>query len=623
MGIATVILEICLLLGPVLSTDNYSCGGVLSQSSGRISSPSYPGNYPNNAKCVWDIEVPNNYRVTVVFTDVQLEGGCNYDYIEVFDGPHHSSPLLSRVCEGARGSFTSSSNSMSIRFVSDGSIVKKGFEAEYYPSLFIGMTKLLCQQNHMQARVSMGYLQFLGHSARDLFIPSSNGSYQCQPQITLSHVTFTIPYSGCGTIEQVDDDTITYSNFLKAAVSSGIIKRKKDVHIRVSCKMLQNRWVNMMYIANDTLKVKNIQQGKFKVNISFYTSSSFLHRVTSNPYYVDLNQVLYLQAEILHPNTSLALFADTCVASPNSSDFTSLTYDLIRGGCVKDETYQSYDQPLPHIVRFKFSSFHFLSRFPSMYLQCKMVVCSANNASSRCHRGCVVRAKRDVGSYQEKVNVILGPIQLQAPHGEDRCLDRPVVDVQEEASTPGSYHSTTILAGVFLVVVLVVAAFTLGRDKDENGHTPSLLLSHPNLQALCNQRASPREVGRNIYLLMSEQARIRTDWRLEVATKGKLRTSGLTFMKMNVPAMSVSSHHSYCFNFLVVEQGGAPAGSAQFGQGSGLIVLEEVCCSGNETYLSNCRHRNWNSHNCGHHEDINVICSAARPQSTLIPDANQ
>ncbi|XP_069900044.1 scavenger receptor cysteine-rich domain-containing protein DMBT1 [Globicephala melas] len=449
---------------PTRPATNYSCGGFLSQPSGSFSSPFYPGKYPNNAKCVWDIEVQNNYRVTLVFRDVQLEGGCNYDYIEVFDGPYHSSPLLARVCDGARGSFTSSSNFMSIRFISDGSVKMRGFQAEYYSSLSPGSTKLLCLQNHMRASVSVGYLQSLGYSARDLVIPGWNRNYRCRPQITSSQVTFTVPYSGCGTIEQVDNDTITYSNSLKAAVSRGIIKRRKDLNIYVSCKMLQNTWVNTMYIANDTLEVKNIQYSNFDMNISFYTSSSFLYPVTSSPYYVDLNQDLYLQAEILHSNASLALFVDTCVASPSRDDFTSLTYDLIRSGCVKDETYRSYHQPSPNVLRFKFNSFHFLSRFPSVYLKCKMVVCRAYDASSRCSRGCIVRAKRGVGSYQEKVDVALGPIQLQVPHAEKRSLDRTEVNLEEEASAQGSYHSTTILAGVFLVVLLAVAAFTLGRS---------------------------------------------------------------------------------------------------------------------------------------------------------------
>uniref|UniRef100_A0A2R8M720 Scavenger receptor cysteine-rich domain-containing protein DMBT1 n=1 Tax=Callithrix jacchus TaxID=9483 RepID=A0A2R8M720_CALJA len=403
---------------------NYSCGGFLNQPSGHFSSPFYPGNYPNNANCVWDIEVQSNYRVTVIFRDVQFEGGCNYDYIEVFDGPYHSSPLITRVCDGASGSFTSSSNFMSIRFISDHSITKRGFRAEYHSSPSNDSTNLLCLPNHMQASVSRSYLQSLGFSASDLVISNWNGYYQCRPQITLSQVIFTIPYSGCGTIKQVDNDTINYSSFLKAAVSHGIIKRRKDLLIHVNCRMLQNTWVDTMYIANDTIRVEEVQYGNFDVNISFYSSSSFLYPVTSSPYYVDLNQNLYLQAEILHSDATLALFVDTCVASPHSNDFTSLTYDLIRSGCVKDESYRPYSQPSPGIARFRFNAFHFLSRFPSVYLQCKMVVCRAYDYSSRCYRGCVVRSKRDVGSYQEKVDVVLGPIQLQTHHTKKRSLGR-------------------------------------------------------------------------------------------------------------------------------------------------------------------------------------------------------
>lgn len=312
---------------------------------------------------------------------------------------------------------------MSVRFVSDGSVTRRGFQAEYYSSPSNDSTRLLCLPDQMQANVSRSYLQSLGYSAWDLVIPTWNGSYHCKPQITSSQVIFTIPYSGCGTTQKVDNDTIIYSNLLKADASSGIIRRKKDLHIHITCKMLQDTWVDTMYIANDNIEVKEVQYGNFDVNMSFYTSPSFLYPVTSSPYYVHLNQDLYLQAEIVHSNTSLALFVDTCVASPDSNDFTSLTYDIIRSGCVKDETYQSYYPPSPRIARFKFRSFHFLNRFPTVYLQCKMVVCRAHDPSSRCRRGCIVRSKRDVGSYVEKMDVVLGPIQLQPPHAEKRSLD--------------------------------------------------------------------------------------------------------------------------------------------------------------------------------------------------------
>ena len=50
-------------------------------------------------------------------------------------------------------------------------------------------------------------------------------------------------------------------------------------------------------------------------------------------------------------------------------------------------------------------------------------------------------------------------------------------------------------------------------------------------------------------------------------------------------------------------------GSAYYGQGQGSIILDDVVCDGSEASLYiQCRHSTPLSHNCGHHEDIGVVC---------------
>uniref|UniRef100_A0A8D0KTK9 SRCR domain-containing protein n=1 Tax=Strix occidentalis caurina TaxID=311401 RepID=A0A8D0KTK9_STROC len=63
-------------------------------------------------------------------------------------------------------------------------------------------------------------------------------------------------------------------------------------------------------------------------------------------------------------------------------------------------------------------------------------------------------------------------------------------------------------------------------------------------------------------------------------------------------------------------------GQSYFGPGKGDIHLDDVQCKGTESHLWDCQHGTWSTHNCGHHEDVSVICSDPSTPSLRLADGD-
>ncbi|XP_053739641.1 CUB domain-containing protein 2-like [Synchiropus splendidus] len=111
------------------------CGGILSASSGNISSPNFPGHYPYNIDCSWLIVVAEGSSVLLTFHHFELEhhSTCGYDYVKIYNGvPEDEGNLLGTYCgDLSPPQFTSSWNVMSIIFHSDRHVAHRGFSVGY------------------------------------------------------------------------------------------------------------------------------------------------------------------------------------------------------------------------------------------------------------------------------------------------------------------------------------------------------------------------------------------------------------------------------------------------------------------------------------------------------------
>ena len=82
------------------SYNSGECGGNLSTPYGTLTSPSYPGNYSNDADCTYTISQPTGTVILLNFISMDIEHhvACDYDYLEIRDGPSADSPLLDKLC---------------------------------------------------------------------------------------------------------------------------------------------------------------------------------------------------------------------------------------------------------------------------------------------------------------------------------------------------------------------------------------------------------------------------------------------------------------------------------------------------------------------------------------------
>ncbi|RZC35073.1 CUB, FXa inhibition and/or EGF CA domain containing protein, partial [Asbolus verrucosus] len=119
-----------------------ACGGVLSDSNGNITSPSFPDLYPPNKTCVWEIVTSRQKFVMLNFTHFELEdknmdhpkgAQCDKDRVEIFSKAGEDKLELEGVYCGREAPHPIIYRNSTIRivFISDSNEERSGFALDF------------------------------------------------------------------------------------------------------------------------------------------------------------------------------------------------------------------------------------------------------------------------------------------------------------------------------------------------------------------------------------------------------------------------------------------------------------------------------------------------------------
>uniref|UniRef100_A0A8V0ZKP3 Metalloendopeptidase n=1 Tax=Gallus gallus TaxID=9031 RepID=A0A8V0ZKP3_CHICK len=153
------------------------CEHKLSSAEGMMSSPNWPDKYPSRKECTWNISATPGHRVKVTFHEFEIEQHqeCAYDHLEMYDGPNSKSPILGRFCGSKKPDpVVASTNKMFLRFYSDASVQRKGFQAKH-STVCGGLLKAEVQTKELYSHAQFGDNNYPGQANCDWVIVAEDG----------------------------------------------------------------------------------------------------------------------------------------------------------------------------------------------------------------------------------------------------------------------------------------------------------------------------------------------------------------------------------------------------------------------------------------------------------------
>ncbi|KAM4839872.1 scavenger receptor cysteine-rich domain-containing protein DMBT1-like [Urocitellus parryii] len=281
--------------------------------------------------------------------------------------------------------------------------------------------QLFCLPHLFQAVIDRGYLRRLGYSSWDIHLNDN----LCRPRVSGRFLIFNIPYGHCGTVRQEHLGSLSYSNSIRGRIrghSGRVVVRHKVPQVKFTCKVNSPSAVEIVHGADD-----QTEGAGYDVSISFIQSPGSQPMGGMVPYSASQRKEVFLQATLRSSDPSLRVLVDTCVASPDPQDFTTIKYELIQKGCIKDKSFANLPSHQKNVAQFKFNAFSFLDSYDVIYLKCEIAVCRDGDSSSRCSQSCAGRSRRGTGLAEAKEKQtehfpVVGPLEIHRAAAQGKTL---------------------------------------------------------------------------------------------------------------------------------------------------------------------------------------------------------
>ncbi|XP_070687548.1 oncoprotein-induced transcript 3 protein-like [Pempheris klunzingeri] len=307
----------------------------------------------------------------------------------------------------------------------------------------------------------------------------------CSLTSNTTHIMGSMSFSTCGTRVEDKGDFIVFKNEINSfELPTEVITRRKKVRIDFSCLFPKTISISSYYDLHSSDYIFTESSfGSFGYSFEIFRDGNFTNKVRASAYPVEVKllETVFMGIQAQSELPSVKLFVESCKATPDDNPGNTLSYDLIRNGCLEDETLKIHPSN-DSSFNFEVQAFKFTGNYDQVYITCSVILCDPGSAFSRCAQGCLKdpsrRRRRGLGARETQGHYITqGPLQFVSGAVPNAAVeDNELVMTTSETTPPvipflappesrmtrirellSTNISTVVFASAFLVSLVVMA----------------------------------------------------------------------------------------------------------------------------------------------------------------------